>query len=264
MGDVNQARPGYDSKEILLAPRFGVFHVSRRHEESRFELAALVPEIRSPYADVKLVDVNGDGRSDLIASSGEIYFRHDDGGFPARPSLRLAPAEVNDWTFLAVGDFNADRRPDIALCSYGMRRAAIAVYYHQGQADVPYKASASATIDLEEAIDPRQRHSLLRDTPPVADWDGDGVDDLFVGKGQDQRVLVLLGGSNGLDRTRSDSIPLEFRLHFETRLHVADFDGDHRVDLAAFGDTKTGVGAGGPPAVYLWTRSNRASDRDQP
>jgi hypothetical protein len=213
---------------------------------------------------VKQVDVNGDGRDDLVASSGDVYFRRADGGFAAQPGLRLTAPEANDWSFLAVGDFNADRRPDIALLSYGMHRTGIAVYYHTGQADAPYTTPAATTIDLEATSDPRQRHSLLRDTPPVADWDGDGVDDLIVGKGQDQRVLVLLGGRAGLDRARSIMIPLEFRLHFETGLHVADFDGDHRLDLAAFGDTKTGVGAGGPPAVYIWTRKDRGEDRDKP
>jgi hypothetical protein len=129
--------------------------------------------------------------------------------------------------------------------------------------DAPYTTPA-VTIDLEGATDPRQRHSLLRDTPPVADWDGDGIDDLIVGKGQDQRVLVLLGGPEGLNMARSNVIPLEFRLHFETGLHVADFDGDQRMDLAAFGDTKTGVGSGGPPAVYIWTRKDRGHDLDKP
>jgi glyoxylase-like metal-dependent hydrolase (beta-lactamase superfamily II) len=263
MADVNQARIGDDSKSILLAPRFGGFQVARRQQDGRLTLAAMVPEVRAPYADLKLMDVNGDGRDDLVASSGEISFGRADGGFPAQPSLRLKAPDASDWSFLAVGDFNADRRPDIALLSYGGHRAAIAVYYHSGEADAPYTTPA-ATIDLEGATDPRQRHSLLRDTPPVADWDGDGIDDLIVGKGQDQRVLVLLGGREGLNTTRSIAIPLEFRLHFETGLHVADFDGDHQLDLAAFGDTKTGVGAGGPPAVYIWTRRARTQDRDKP
>jgi hypothetical protein len=96
---------------------------------------------------------------------------------------------------------------------------------------------------------------LLRDTPVVTDWDGDGVDDLIVGKGQDRQILVLQGGHDGLDLSRSTAIPLGYRLHYETGLYVGDFDGDGRPDLAAFGDTNTGVGAGGPPAVYLWMQA---------
>ena len=82
------------------------------------------------------------------------------------------------------------------------------------------------------------------------------MDDLIVGKGQDRQILVLLGGRMGLDRSRSLTIPLDFRLHYETGLYVGDFDGDGRPDIAAFGDTNTGVGAGGPPSVYLWMRTD--------
>jgi hypothetical protein len=31
-----------------------------------------------------------------------------------------------------------------------------------------------------------------------------------------------------------------------------DLNGDGKADLAVFGYTNTGVGAGGPPAVYVW------------
>ena len=82
------------------------------------------------------------------------------------------------------------------------------------------------------------------------------MDDLIIGKGQDRRVLVLRGGREGLDPARSQMIPLDFRLHYETGLHVGDFDGDGRPDIAAFGDINTGVGAGGPPSVYLWIRGD--------
>ena len=167
-----------------------------------FALAPLVPEVRSPYADVKLVDVNRDRRDDLVASSGHIYLRREDGTFPAQPRLLLPVPEANDWTFLAVGDFNADTRPDVALLSYGMRQSRAALYYHTNDPGTPFDPAVRTMLDLDGATPPRDRRPLLRDTPPVADWDGDGVDDLIVGRGQDNHVRVLRGGRDGLAMTR--------------------------------------------------------------
>jgi metallo-beta-lactamase class B len=266
LADANQARvldgAGKGPKPILLAPRFGVFQVAGRRPAGPFALTKLVPEIRSSYADLRLLDVNGDRRDDLVASSGRVYLRREDGTFPELPSLQLPAPEADDWTFLAVGDFNADGRPDVVLLSYGMRRTRAAVFYNTGEPAVPFLPPSQAVLDFEEAPSPRDRRTLLRDAPPVADWDGDGVADLIVGRGQENRVLILRGGRDGLDMRRSLSIPLDFRLHFETGLHVADFDGDGRPDLAAFGDTKTGVGAGGPLSVYIWTQDPRSKGVD--
>jgi hypothetical protein len=145
-----------------------------------------------------------------------------------------------------------------------MRQSRAAVFYHTGDPGVPFLASAPVLLTLEESPPARDRRTLVRDTPPVADWDGDGVADLIVGKGQENRVLILRGGPDGLDTRHALAIPLDFRLHFETGLHVADFDGDGRPDLAALGDTRTGVGAGGPLTVYIWTQDPGSKRGDGP
>jgi hypothetical protein len=92
----------------------------------------------------------------------------------------------------------------------------------------------------------------LRDTVVVADWNGDGVQDLVIGKGQDKAVTILPGGPKGIDFEHRIRIALDYRLHYETGLFVGDFNGDGKADIACLGDTNTGVGAGGPPAVYVY------------
>src|SRR2546430_11315492 len=74
-------------------------------------LRKCVPEIAGPYADFRVVG------NDLLTSYGQLY-RRVDGTFPKAPTLQLPRAR--DWTFLAVGDFNGDGKPDAAFLSYGM------------------------------------------------------------------------------------------------------------------------------------------------
>ena len=70
-------------------------------------------------------------------------------------------------------------------------------------------------------------------------------------------MLVFLGGKEGLSAERIERISLEYRIHYEHAVFVGDFNGDGKADLAVFGYTNTGVGAGGPPAVYLWLQESR-------
>jgi hypothetical protein len=242
-------------KQTVIADRFSGVHVldaaTARPRVSRFE-----PEVAGPYVDVRMLDVNGDGRPDLMTSYGAVYLRGADGKLPAEPTLRL-PTEEGEWYFLAVGDFNGDRRPDIVLLSYGMHRQTSArVFSNTGKTDRPFGDRPDAVVPLNPAKkgDPL---TLVRDAPVVCDWNGDGFDDLVIGRGQSQEVLVLLGGRDGLDAKWSEAIQLDYRVHYETGLFVGDFNGDGRPDLAVFGYTLTGVGWDGPPAAYIWVQPAR-------
>jgi hypothetical protein len=157
------------------------------------------------------------------------------------------------WTFQAVADFNGDGRPDVVLLTYGMAgRTTARVFYNKGKAGKPFAEKPDAVLRLGLAKDGKSAHPLLRDSPVVCDWDGDGIPDLVVGKGQSDEVLILLGGRGGLDVKRSRTVTLDYRVHYETGLYVGDFNGDGRPDLAAFGYTLTGVGWNGPTAAYIW------------
>ncbi len=247
LGDGNHVR--YLPNTLLASRRFGGFYqVVHSTTEKLNPVKKSEPEIDGPYVDFAMVG------KDLLTSYGQLYRKGGDGKFGKKPLMEL-PRE-KDWQFLAVGDFNGDKVPDAAFLSYGMEKATAArIFYGRAKADLPFAEKADANINLTSLLKTAKKGNalpLVRDTPVVADWNGDGIDDLIVAHGQSDEILILLGGKDGLSKDRIQRIALEYRVHYEHGVHVADFNGDGKADLAVFGYTNTGVGASGPPAVYLW------------
>lgn len=241
-GDGNHLRAV--GEDLLICRRFGKFD-RLVMEKDRLQLRPFLPEIAGPYVDFRIVPLSG--REALVSAYGGVHVR--DGTFPAKPTMDRG-AGGKDWHFLGVGDFNADGRADLAFLSYGMNQGPQARVFYQtnGFGEKP---------DLVMPLLPRKEKStppLVRDNPAVADWNADGVDDLIVAHGQHDEVFVYLGGKTGLDPARMETIKLDYRVHYEHGPFAADFDGDGRADLAVFGYTNTGVGAGGPPAAYIYRK----------
>src|SRR5262249_12096303 len=76
VADAHQARVLDDGtrKQAVIAGRFGGLHAldtaAARPQVSRFK-----PEVAGPCVDVRMVDVDGDGRPDLVTSYGAVYLR---------------------------------------------------------------------------------------------------------------------------------------------------------------------------------------------
>jgi glyoxylase-like metal-dependent hydrolase (beta-lactamase superfamily II) len=262
MAEGNQARrcdwDGDGKADIVINRKFGVFERVLRLDDGRSTSQQLELKLGGPYADLLPVDLNGDGREDLISSYGDVLLRDAEGKLTALPSQKLPLPAERDWSCLGVGDFNGDGHPDITLSSYGQGPVKTNVYYNHSRKHRPFADSPSATFELDSLTgDKKINGPLLRDSIPAADFNGDGITDLIVAKGQDQRILVLLGSREGLSLNRSVAFDLDYRLHYETCLLPADFNGDGRLDIAALGNTKTGVGAGGPLAVYVYLQEPR-------
>jgi metallo-beta-lactamase class B len=245
LGDGNHLR-FLDRNTPLVARRFGGF-CRLDFVKDKATLQEFVPKIDGPYADFRAFG------NDLLTAYGQLY-RRADGTFPKAPIRQLPLAK--DWTFLAVGDFNGDGKPDAAFLSYGMEKPTSArIFYGRSRTTLAFGDREDSVLPLSALLTSakhNQAFPLVRDTPVVADWNGDGIDDLVVAHGQSDEVLVFLGGKNGLSKDRVQRISLEYRVHYEHGIYVGDFNGDGKPDLAVFGYTNTGVGAGGPPAVYIW------------
>jgi metallo-beta-lactamase class B len=245
LGDGNHFR-FLDDNTPLVARRFGGFY-SLEFVKDKGTLRKFEPEIDGPYADFRVFG------NDLLTSYGQLY-RRADGKFPKAPTRQLPLAK--DWTFLAVGDFNGDGKPDAAFLNYGMEKSTSArIFYGRSPTTLTFEDKEDAVLPLGALLTSAKKNQtfpLVRDTPVVADWNGDGIDDLVVAHGQSDEVLVFLGDKNGLSKDRVQRISLEYRVHYEHGIYVGDFNGDGKPDLAVFGYTNTGVGAGGPPAVYIW------------
>ncbi len=219
-------------RDLLLGGRFvgEAYWLYLQQEDGAFRLVygkGLTPG----YFDLALVDANGDGKHDLLTSRGDILLRQADGTLPAAPSLRLTPPAPS-WTFVGVGDFNGDTRPDIALVGAGdpggYSKSNLWVYYHTGDAQQPYPAAPSAKLALPQPL-------VLWAGPAVSDWNGDGFADLVFFTQNPTEAVILLGDKQGLSAERVVTLPLDYTPHHDTRLGPLDYDGDGKPDLAGWG-----------------------------
>jgi uncharacterized protein (UPF0548 family) len=222
MGDVNgDGRPdlavaNYYSNDVsvLLGNGDGTFQTAQS-----FATAGTNP------VTVAMGDVNGDGRPDLAVTNSA---NTSSGAQPGNISVLLGNGNGTFQTariinvgitpaFVAVGDFNGDGRPDLAVANFRSNTVSVLL----GNGDGTFQAArnfAAGTGPLSFA---------------VGDFNGDRVPDLAVANYDfniqgPNTVSVLLGNPDGTFQaaqafgvgTNPDSVA------------VGDFNGDGRQDLA--------------------------------
>ena len=157
---------------------------------------------------VKAVDLDGDGRVEVIAGAG--YFERDSAGSWTRVDF---PVELDPRTLAAAGDLSGDGSVDVVLSEGELDSARI----------VLLRAPDWKPVVLgEEFYHP---HSL-----ELADFDGSGLPDVFVAE------MGLRGFATPREvifRNRGDgSFEMEVVAHLPTHgAKVADMTGDGRLDI---------------------------------
>src|SRR2546425_2211678 len=178
----------------------------------------------SPYSagqnptDIATGDFNGDGNLDIaIANHGvklvTVLLGNGKGQFSFAPGSPFSVESNPHPHGIAVADFNGDKKPDIAIDSWGENKVLVLF----GNGDGTFK-SHGIKFDVGNA--PYQR---LR----AADLNEDGSPDIVTSNWKGSSVSVLFGdGKGSFSRKDFDVPPSPFGIA------IADFNGDHHLDIA--------------------------------
>lgn len=132
-------------------------------------------------------DLDGDGRLDLVASSGEggdgmaVLLGDGAGGF--RPAAGSPFPAVRGFSAVEVGDLDGDGRDDAAVTGWESGEVVLLFGWNGAEGGAP-------APDLQRVAAGEDPWSVS-----AADFDGDGRDDLAVALQGPGAVLVLLGRS---------------------------------------------------------------------
>ncbi len=163
-------------------------------------------------AEDRLVDLNGDGKLDLVVENSgsntvSVLLGNGDGTFKAAVNYATG---TTPWS-LAVGDVNGDGHPDIVTGNSGASTASVLI----NNGDGTFKTH----VDYATGSAPE----CLR----LGDVNGDGKLDIVAANSTANTVSVLLGNGNGTFKAKSD---FSTSTH-PTSIDLGDVNGDGKIDL---------------------------------
>jgi hypothetical protein len=181
----------------------------------------------NPYS-VATADFNGDGFLDLAVATSDcpvfpgcgpgsisILLGNGDGTFQG-PSHYSTGTNTDPYS-VAVGDFNGDKIPDLAVANYATNTVSVLL----GVGDGTFQTHVDYPVGSEPA------------SVAVGDFNADGKLDLVVANFHSNTVSVLLGNGDGTFKSA-----VNYNVgHGPVSVAVADFNGDHKLDLVVVNET---------------------------